>query len=123
MAEAALRIQPNTRPDVISYSCTSGSIVIGEARIMAEIRAGAPWAIPMTLVTGVVDALRELGARKLVVGTPNRDEINTQESRLLHEKGFEVVEYPLHDRQTPDASDHMVSILPVSDGYGAVISR
>lgn len=92
MAEAALRIQPDTQPDVISYSCTSGSIVIGEARIMAEIRAGAPWAIPMTLVTGVVDALRELGARKLVVGTPYLDEINTQEARFLYEKGFEVLD-------------------------------
>ena len=30
MAEAAARIQPDTKPNVISYSCTSGSIVIGE---------------------------------------------------------------------------------------------
>ena len=30
MAEAASRIQPDTKPNVISYSCTSGSIVIGE---------------------------------------------------------------------------------------------
>jgi len=27
---------------------------------------------------------------------------------------FEVAEYPLHDRQTPDASDHMVRIWPVA---------
>ena len=62
MADAASRIQPDTRPDVISYSCTSGSIVIGEDRVMEEIRRGAPWAKPMCIVTGVVDALRELGA-------------------------------------------------------------
>ena len=30
MADAASRIQPDTKPNVISYSCTSGSIVIGE---------------------------------------------------------------------------------------------
>ena len=30
MADAASRIQPDTKPDVISYSCTSGSIVFGE---------------------------------------------------------------------------------------------
>ena len=60
MADAASRIQPDTKPNVISYSCTSGSIVIGEERIKEEIKKGAPYTIPMTLVTGVVDALKEL---------------------------------------------------------------
>ena len=92
MADAAARIQPDVRPEVISYSCTSGSIVIGERRVMDEIRRGAPWAQPMTLVTGVVDALRELGARRLVVGTPYLDEINLNEARFLHDKGFEVLD-------------------------------
>lgn len=92
MADAASRIQPDTRPDVISYSCTSGSIVIGEQRIYEEIRKGAPWAKPMCLVTGVVDALRELGAKKLVVGTPYLDEINTAEAEFLVAKGFDVLD-------------------------------
>lgn len=37
----------------------------------------------MTLVTGVVDALRELGTEKLVVGTPYLDEINQAEAEFL----------------------------------------
>jgi maleate isomerase len=92
MADAAARLQPDARPEVISYSCTSGSIVIGEARVMAEIRKGAPYARPMTLVTGVVDALRELGAQRLVVGTPYLDEINTAEAEFLTAKGFELLD-------------------------------
>ncbi|MEK9860689.1 MAG: arylmalonate decarboxylase [Alphaproteobacteria bacterium] len=92
MAEAASRIQPDTKPDVVSYSCTSGSIVIGEDRIFDEISKGAPWAQPMCLVTGVVDALRELGAKKIVVGTPYLDEINTNEAEFLLKKGFEVLD-------------------------------
>ena len=92
MADAASRIQPDTKPNVISYSCTSGSIVIGEERIMAEIKKGAPYAQPMTLVTGVVDALRELKAKKIVVGTPYLDEINTAEAEFLMKKGFEVLD-------------------------------
>ncbi len=92
MADAASRIQPDTKPDVVSYSCTSGSIVIGEDRIYKEIRKGAPWAKPMCLVTGVVDALRELGVNKLVVGTPYLDEINTAEAEFLVSKGFEVLD-------------------------------
>ena len=92
MADAASRIQPDTKPDVISYSCTSGSIVIGEAAIMEEIRKGAPYAMPMTLVTGVVDALRELAVEKIVIGTPYLDEINTREARFFHDKGFEILD-------------------------------
>ncbi len=92
MAEAASRIQPDTKPDVISYSCTSGSIVIGENRIFEKIRAGAPYARPMCLVTGVIDALRELGVKKLVVGTPYLDEINTAEAEFLVAKGFDVLD-------------------------------
>jgi len=92
MADAASRIQPDTKPDVISYSCTSGSIVNGEHRVMDEIRKGAPYAQPMTLVTGVIDALNELGVKKLVVGTPYLDEINTAEAEFLIAKGFEVLD-------------------------------
>lgn len=92
MADAASRIQPDTKPDVVSYSCTCGSIVIGEERVFDEIRKGAPWAQPMTLVTGVVDALRELDVKKLVVGTPYLDEINTAEAEFLLKKGFEVLD-------------------------------
>ncbi len=92
MAEAAARIQPDLKPDVVSYSCTSGSIVIGETRVMEEISKGAPWARPMCLVQGVLDALNELGAKKLVVGTPYLDEVNTAEAEYLLAKGFEVLD-------------------------------
>lgn len=92
MAEAASRLQPDVKPDVVSYSCTSGSIVIGEDRVKAEIRKGAPWAQPMCLVTGVVDALREVGAKRLAVGTPYLDEINAVEAEFLVNKGFEIAE-------------------------------
>ena len=91
MADAASRIQPDTKPNVISYSCTSGSIIIGEDRIKAEIKKGAPYAIPMTLVTGVVEALRQLNVKKLVVGTPYLDEINTEEAEFLYNKGFSIL--------------------------------
>jgi maleate isomerase len=92
MADAAARLQPDAKPDVVSYSCTSGSIVIGEERVKAEIRKGAPWAQPMCIVTGVVDALRAIGARKIVLGTPYLDEINTAEAEFLTAKGFEVLD-------------------------------
>ncbi|MCE8006094.1 arylmalonate decarboxylase [Aestuariivita sp.] len=92
MADAASRIQPDLKPDVISYSCTSGSIVCGEENVFREIRKGAPWAQPMCLVTGVIDALHELRAKRIVVGTPYLDDVNTAEAEFLLEKGFDVLD-------------------------------
>lgn len=92
MAAAAAVLQPEARPEIVCYACTSGSIVCTEDRVMAEIRKGAPWAQPMTLVTGVVDALRELGARNLVVGTPYLDDVNTLEAEYLLRQGFAVLD-------------------------------
>ena len=92
MAEAAARLQPDVFPDVISYHCTSGSIVNGEQRVMDEILKGAPYTKPMTLVTAVIDVLNELSLKKLVVGTPYIDEINTVEAEFLTAKGFDVLD-------------------------------
>ena len=91
MADAASVLQPEARPDVICYACTSGSIIIGEDRVMAEIARGAPWTQPATLVTGVVNALRRLNARRIVVATPYLDEINRMEAEFLRARGFEVL--------------------------------
>jgi len=92
MADVASRLQPDMRPEVISYGCTSGSIICGEENVLREIRKGAPWAQPMCIVTGVLDALREVGAHKIVVGTPYLDEINTAEAEFLLEQGFDVLD-------------------------------
>lgn len=92
MAEAASLLLPAVVPDVIAYACTSGTIVIGEDRVMAEIRRGAPGSQATTLATGVVNALRALGARRIVVGTPYLDEVNALEATFLAEKGFEVLD-------------------------------
>ncbi|OED42001.1 arylmalonate decarboxylase [Chromatiales bacterium (ex Bugula neritina AB1)] len=92
MADAASRIQPDMKPNVISYSCTSGSIVCREENVFREIRKGAPWAQPMSIVTGVLDALRELNAKKIVVATPYLDEVNSVEARYLLENGIDVLD-------------------------------
>lgn len=46
MADAAARIQPDCKPDVVSYSCTSGSIVIGEDRVMRRSNGVRPMRNP-----------------------------------------------------------------------------
>ena len=92
MANAAARLQPEGKPDVISYVCTSGSIVIGIDRVLAEIKKGAPWAVPTCIAQAVLDALCALAVKKLVVGTPYLDEINTAEAEFLTAHGFDVLD-------------------------------
>ena len=91
LAEAASRIQPDVKPDVISYCCTSGSIVIGEEEVKRQIAIGAPYTKPMSLVTGVVSALHAVQAKKIVIGTPYLDEINAREEEFFLSKGFEIL--------------------------------
>ena len=86
LAEAASRIQPDVKPDVISYCCTSGSIVIGEEEVKRQIAIGAPYTKPMSLVTGVVSALNAVQAKKIVIGTPYLDEINAREEDFFLSK-------------------------------------
>ncbi len=92
IADAASRIQPEIKPDVISYCCTSGSIVIGEDKVCTEIKLGAPYTTAMTLVSGVVAALNKLEAKKIVIGTPYLDEINIVEKNFFANKGFDVLD-------------------------------
>ena len=70
LAEAAARLLPDGSLDVVSYACTSGSIVIGEERVRTELNRGAPGAKATSLYGGVRRALSALGARRIVVATP-----------------------------------------------------
>ena len=92
MADAAARLQPDMRPAVIAYACTSGSIICGEENVMREIRNGAPYAQPMCIVTGVMDALREVGAKRIVIGTPYLDDVNTAEAEYMHAAGVDILD-------------------------------
>jgi maleate isomerase len=91
LAEAAAAILPDGSLDVVCYACTSGSLVIGEERVFAELNKGAPKAKPTSLITGVIRALKALNVRKIAVGTAYLDEINAREAAYLEEAGFEVL--------------------------------
>jgi maleate isomerase len=109
LAGAAALLLPEGDLDVVCYACTSGSIVIGEERAMAELSRGAPAARATTLVTGVIRALRALQAKRIVVATPYLDEINALEARYLEERGFEILDIQgLNIRRDAD----MVRVAP-----------
>ena len=91
LADCAATLLPDGSLDVICYACTSGSLVMGEARVHEELNKGAPKAKATSLIRGVIRALKQVNAGKIVVATPYLDEINAQEVDYLEQAGFEVL--------------------------------
>lgn len=91
LSDCAAMLLPDGSLDVVCYACTSGSLVIGEERVFAELNRGAPGAVATSLISGVIRALRKLEARRIVVATPYLDEVNRREVEYLEQAGFEVL--------------------------------
>ena len=92
LAGAAASLMPGRSDlDVISYSCTSGTVVIGEARVIEELNRLNPKPRATTMLSACVAALNAFGARRIVLGTAYTDDINQQEIEFLATKNIEVV--------------------------------
>ena len=92
-AVEAARLLATADIDILVFGCTTGSLLEGaewEKRLSRELEAasGAP---VITTARAVVEALRTLDVRKLVVATPYIDELNEREKRFLEDNGFEVL--------------------------------
>jgi len=81
-----------TRPNVICFACTSGSLVIGDKRIVEKIHQKSPNVPATTTITAVLESFRELDIRKVSIGTPYTDDVNEEEKDYLEERGVSVVE-------------------------------
>ena len=92
LAGAAALILPDEKLDVACYACTSGSMVLGEAKVVEEINKGAPGARATSLITSVLNALHAFRVRRIVVGTPYIDELNQMEKEYMEAKGFEILD-------------------------------
>lgn len=68
-AGAAL-ILPDEPLDVVMYSCTSASVVIGDAAVEAAVKAAKPTAAVVTPTAAAVSGLRTFGAKRISVLTP-----------------------------------------------------
>lgn len=79
--------------DLLCYGCTVETVLQGieyDQRLTRELEEAT--GIPAkTMAGGVVEALRELKARKLAIVTPYVQEINEREKRFMETIGFEVV--------------------------------
>lgn len=109
LAQAARLLLPDGSLDVVCYACTSGSVVIGEEKVLAELSRGAPTAKTTCLITSVIRALNALSAKRIVIATPYIKEINDIEADYLREQGFDVVS--IHGLNLRPDSD-MIRVTP-----------
>jgi maleate isomerase len=70
LSEAAALLLPEEPLDVVAYSCTSASVVIGDEAIQAAIHEAKPGVACVTPPSAAVAAFRHLGVRRISILTP-----------------------------------------------------
>lgn len=109
LSAAAAVLAPDAELDVLCYACTSGSVVMGEDNVKAELLDGNPNVIPTTLVSGVFAALEAFDVKRVVVATPYLDEVNKIEADYMTALGYDVLE--IEGLNITDDAD-MVRVTP-----------
>lgn len=83
-------ILPGLPLDVVAFGCTSASMVIGEEMVFTKIREKRPDAACTTPITAAFAAFDALGAKRIGVLTPYRQDINDFMRDYIAERGYEV---------------------------------
>lgn len=90
LTAAAGLILPDETLDVVMYSCTSASVVIGDAEVAAAISAAKPGTAVVTPTAAVVRGLRALGANRISVLTPYTVETSRPMADYFSALGFQI---------------------------------
>ncbi|TPK73497.1 ectoine utilization protein EutA [Mesorhizobium sp. B2-4-15] len=91
-AGAAL-ILPDEPLDAICYSCTSASVVIGDAEIEAAIQAAKPGIPVVTPPMAGVRGLNAFGVRRISILTPYTVETSRPMATYFAERGFDIASF------------------------------
>ena len=80
--------------NLIVYGCTTGSLLGGiewERGLIKKIQESGG-STSFSTALAIVEALREFGAKRIVVATPYIEELNALEESFLEAHGFEVLQ-------------------------------
>jgi maleate isomerase len=90
ITEAARLLLPGTDLDVIGYGCTSASMVLGEKKVMEQVKKAKPTAKVTTPITAAFAAFDAFKAKRIGVLTPYRADVNAIVRNYIEDKGYEV---------------------------------
>nr|WP_144378474.1 ectoine utilization protein EutA [Mesorhizobium amorphae] len=93
LTEAAALILPDETLDAICYSCTSASVVIGDAEIEAAVQAAKPGVTVVTPPMAAMRGLKTLGARTISVLTPYTVETSRPMADYFIRHGFNIASF------------------------------
>lgn len=93
LTEAAALILPDEKLDAICYSCTSASVVIGDAEIEAAVQAAKPGVTVVTPPMAAMRGLKTLGARTISVLTPYTVETSRPMADYFIRHGFNIASF------------------------------
>lgn len=93
LTSAAALILPDEPLDVAMYSCTSASVVIGDAEVEAAVRAAKPSAAVVTPTAAAVSGLKAFGAKRISVLTPYTIETSKPMADYFLSLGFEIARF------------------------------
>ncbi|WAP69727.1 ectoine utilization protein EutA [Jiella pelagia] len=88
LAEAAALILPEEELDVVCFSCSSASVVIGDDAVAAAVQMGKPGVPVVTPAAAAVAGLETLGAKRISVLTPYTVETSTSMAHYFADRGF-----------------------------------
>jgi maleate isomerase len=92
--ETAARLLADARVSIISYVCTTGSLIKGAGwdRELIDRIEKATGVKATTTSTAVIKAFENLGVKQVVIASPYIDEVNQIEKRFLESHGIEVLQ-------------------------------
>ncbi|MCW1410681.1 Asp/Glu racemase [Rhizobium sp. 1AS11] len=91
IANAAELFVPRESVDVFAYGCTSGSALISQETLEAELHRTVPGAKLTSPMTGAYKAFSQLGVQRISMLTPYPDEVTQAMVACLCEAGISVV--------------------------------
>lgn len=93
LTTGAALILPDEPLDVVMYSCTSASVVIGDAEVKAAVKAAKPTASVVTPTAAAVSGLKAFGARRISVLTPYTLETSRPMADYFLALGFDIARF------------------------------
>jgi|TARA_R110000851_G_scaffold204862_1_gene356743 maleate isomerase len=91
LTEAAAQILPGEAVDVIAYSCTAASVVLGNDAVGTYLNAGKPGTPFVTPSSAALAAFKALGAQKISVLTPYSENISNEVLAYFSAHGPKIV--------------------------------
>lgn len=92
LAASCATLLPETKLSAIAYGCTSGTVAVGEDRILSILRGSKPGSVPTTPVTAALAALKALKSARVSILTPYSAEVHRKVVDYFRGRGIEVVD-------------------------------